>query len=199
MSYPGYGPPPPHWGAAPPRPRNGLGTAGLTLGIIALVFSFIPIIGVIAWPLSIIGLILGIVGMSRASKRIADNRGVAIGGVVCSAIALVVCMVWVAGLSVAGTARSTAAPAAAAGSTSSIDQATGPEPARADPTVITVTTMGDDFEANQVAAEKKWGGQYVQFTAPVGNITSSTVTFTDVTTKFSFTQVSCRFADRPRC
>ena len=55
--------------------------------------------------------------------------------------------------------------------------------------------MGDDFEANQLAAEKKWGGQYVQFTAPVGNINSYSVSFTDVTTKFSFTQVSCRFED----
>jgi hypothetical protein len=204
MTYPGYGPPPPHWGAAPPQPRNGLGTAGLTLGIIALVFSFIPLIGVIAWPLAIVGLILGICGISRASKQIANNRGVAIGGVICSVFALVVCTVWVAGLSAASTARNNT-PTAAAGSLSGVDQvparaanppaATAPEPTRADPTVIKVKKMGDDFEANQVAAEKKWGGQYVQFTAPVGNITSSSVSFTDATSKFSFTQVSCRFKD----
>jgi hypothetical protein len=70
-----------------------------------------------------------------------------------------------------------------------------PEPSRPDPTVIKVKQMGDDFEANQLAAEKKWGGQYVQFTAPVGNINSFSVSFQDVTTKFSFTQVSCRFED----
>lgn len=70
-----------------------------------------------------------------------------------------------------------------------------PAPARPDPTVIKVKQMGDDFEANQLAAERKWGGQYVQFTAPVGNINSYSVSFTDVTTKFSFTQVSCRFQD----
>lgn len=63
------------------------------------------------------------------------------------------------------------------------------------PTVISLKTMGDDFERNQVAAEKKWGGQYVQFTAPVGNINSSSVSFTDATSKFSFTQVSCRVAN----
>ena len=113
-------------------------------------------------------------------------------------------MVWVAGLTAASTARDAATPTAAAGSMSSVAQvpadaaappAPAPEPVRADPTVIKVKKMGDDFEANQLAAEKKWGGQYVQFTAPVGNINSYSVSFTDVTTKFSFTQVSCRFED----
>ncbi len=63
------------------------------------------------------------------------------------------------------------------------------------PTVISAGTMADEFEANQIAAERKWGGQYVQFTATVGNINSSGVSFTDLTSKYSFTQISCRVDD----
>lgn len=63
------------------------------------------------------------------------------------------------------------------------------------PTVISAGVMANEFEANQIAAERKWGGQYVQFTAVVGNINSSGVSFTNVTSTYSFTQISCRVED----
>jgi hypothetical protein len=45
-----YPQPFPQWPPAPHvAPRNGMGTAGLVLGIIALIFSIIPIIGIVAW------------------------------------------------------------------------------------------------------------------------------------------------------
>lgn len=87
------------YATAPRGPKNGFGTASLVLGIVGLPFAFIPIIGVIAWPLVILGLIFGLVGMSRARKGTADNRGVAIAGAICSAIGLLVCVLWVAGIS----------------------------------------------------------------------------------------------------
>jgi hypothetical protein len=37
--------------------------------------------------------------------------------------------------------------------------------------------------------------KYIQFTASVSNINSSGITFGDVTSKFSFTQVSCHLED----
>ncbi|GAA2849548.1 hypothetical protein GCM10010472_03190 [Pseudonocardia halophobica] len=80
----------------PSPPKNGLGTAGFVLGLIALVLSFIPIIGVIALPLSIIGLILGSVGTHRASKGEATNKGLAIAGIATSVLALLICMLWAA-------------------------------------------------------------------------------------------------------
>jgi hypothetical protein len=89
--------------------------------------------------------------------------------------------------------------AAGAGASSGTQQraapASAPTATQQTPTVIQVKQMGDDFEANQVAAEKKWGGKYVQFTASVSNINSSGITFGDVTSKFSFTQVSCHLED----
>jgi hypothetical protein len=78
------------------QPRNGVGTAGFVLGLIGFLFSFVPIIGVVAWPLVIVGLVLSVVGVSRASKGIANNRGLAIAGAVLSVIGLVVCVLWTA-------------------------------------------------------------------------------------------------------
>lgn len=77
-------------------PQNGLGTAGFVLGLIGLIFSPIPVIGVVAWPLVILGLIFSIIGVSRAGSGRATNKGLAIAGVVLSAIGLVICVLWVA-------------------------------------------------------------------------------------------------------
>ena len=89
----------PQMAPAAPAPRNGLGTAGFVLGLIGLIFSPIPIIGVVAWPLVILGLIFSLVGLSRARKGHATNKGQAVAGIVLSAIGLVICIVWVVGFS----------------------------------------------------------------------------------------------------
>jgi hypothetical protein len=83
-----YAPPPQQTA----RPSNGLGTAGFVLGIIGLVFSFIPLIGIIAWPLVILGVIFSAVGFSKASKGRATNKGLAIAGLVVSIVGLVICV-----------------------------------------------------------------------------------------------------------
>lgn len=69
---------------------NGLATASLVLGILSLVTVWIPIIGMIAWILAPLGLVLGLVGLSKPT-----GRGVAIAGSVCSAIGLLGCIAWV--------------------------------------------------------------------------------------------------------
>jgi len=82
--------------AAPPAapPRNGLGTAGFVLGLIGLVFSPIPLVGVVAWPLAVLGLILSAVGVARVRSGKATNKGLSIAGVVVSLLALVVSVLW---------------------------------------------------------------------------------------------------------
>lgn len=94
---PGYGPPQgPHrtYGYGPhqpggPGPRNGLGTAALVLGIIAAVFAFIPLAGIfVAIPLAALAVILGAVGIGRAVKGSATNKGVAISGTALGAVAI---------------------------------------------------------------------------------------------------------------
>jgi len=77
-------------------PRNGVGTAGFVLGLLGFLFSFIPIVGMIAWPLVVLGLVLGLVGLNNANKGRATNKGLAIAGVVLSVLGLLVCVAWVA-------------------------------------------------------------------------------------------------------
>jgi len=86
-----YAPHPPQQQA---KPSNGLGTTGFVLGIVGLVLSFIPLIGVVAWPLVILGIIFSVVGIRRAAKGRATNKGLAIAGVIVSVIGLVVCVLW---------------------------------------------------------------------------------------------------------
>jgi hypothetical protein len=81
--------------------QNGVGTAGFVLGLVGFLLSFIPIIGLVAWPLVILGLVLGLIGVARARKGRATNRGLAIAGVVLSVLGLVVCVLWAAVFGVA--------------------------------------------------------------------------------------------------
>lgn len=80
----------------PAAPRNGLGTAGFVLGLVGLLIAMIPIVGIIAWPMVILGLIFSIVGFTRARKGLATNKGLSIAGIVLSAIGLLVCVLWAA-------------------------------------------------------------------------------------------------------
>lgn len=75
-------------------PKNGFGTAALVLGIVGAIFAVIPIIGIIAWPMVIVGLVLGVLGILRANKGVANNRGVAIAGTALSAVGLALCIIW---------------------------------------------------------------------------------------------------------
>lgn len=73
-----------------PQPQNGLGTAGMVLGIIAVVFSPIPGIGFFGLILGILAIVFGAVGGHRVKRGAANNRGVARAGLVLGVIAVVV-------------------------------------------------------------------------------------------------------------
>lgn len=76
-----------------PSPKNGMGTAALVLGILAIVLAFIPILGFASYPLAVLGIIFGLIGVRRVSKRHAANKGVALGGLIASAIGLVLVII----------------------------------------------------------------------------------------------------------
>jgi membrane-bound ClpP family serine protease len=81
----GYG------GGYPARPRrNGMGTAALILGILALVLVVLILFAPLGAFLGLLAVIFGIVGMVRAGRGEADNRGQAITGLVTGAVALVI-------------------------------------------------------------------------------------------------------------
>lgn len=75
--------------------RNGLGTAGLVVGIVSLCFAVIPVVGLIAWVIWPVGVALSGVGMSRANRAVATNRSTALAGLIVSLTAAAVCCAWV--------------------------------------------------------------------------------------------------------
>ncbi len=76
-----------------PWPKNGPGTASLVLGIVGLVLFFGP--GAL---LGLIGAALGVIGLRRARKGIASNRGVAIAGLITSVLAVVLSSIFLNGI-----------------------------------------------------------------------------------------------------
>lgn len=66
-----------------------------------------------------------------------------------------------------------------------------------EPMKVTAKEIADDFDANQVAAENKWKGKFVEFSAEISNITETGLSFQNVGSKqFSVTQISCRVTDK---
>ncbi len=64
---------------------KGLGIAGLVLGILAAILSFVPCLGMYAIFPGIIGLILSVISIVQANKAGAA-KGMAIAGLVCSLV-----------------------------------------------------------------------------------------------------------------
>ena len=80
---------------------NGLAVASLVLGILSIVFVWIPFVGLISWILAPVGLVLGLVALSKPY-----GRGMAIAGTVCSAVGLLGCIGWVVLIGAAAAAGS---------------------------------------------------------------------------------------------
>ena len=78
----------------PAQPSNGMATGGFITGLIGAVFSPIPIVGIIAWPLVIIGAALSGLGLAKANREGASGKGLAIAGLVLSAVGLFLCVLW---------------------------------------------------------------------------------------------------------
>ncbi|MCR8941870.1 MULTISPECIES: DUF4190 domain-containing protein [Streptomyces] len=83
--YPGYDAYGGHqpWG---PQPSNGLGTAALVLGIISVVGFCMYGVNIV---LGILALIFGIIGLGRAKRGEATNRGMAIAGIITGSVGIV--------------------------------------------------------------------------------------------------------------
>ena len=79
------------YGAAPTaRPRrNGMGTAALVIGVVALVLVVLILFAPLGGLLGLVALALGVVGIMRANRGEADNRGQAVAGLATGGLALV--------------------------------------------------------------------------------------------------------------
>lgn len=68
---------------------NGFGMAALVLGIVATVFSIIPVIGIVSLILAPLAIIFGILGIRKKFRP----RGKSIAGIILGAIALITAII----------------------------------------------------------------------------------------------------------
>ena len=76
-------------------PKNGIGTTGLVLGIIALTSLWIPILNLFSWFIGLVAMVFGAIGLNRARPGLATNRGTAAGGFFSGLSAVVVAILFV--------------------------------------------------------------------------------------------------------
>lgn len=92
MSHQPYPAAPPHPGPPPAGPRNQLGTWALVLAMLALLFSWTIIGGVIG---GLIAVVLGFAGRGRAARGEADNGPIANAGIGLGALGVIVAVAFV--------------------------------------------------------------------------------------------------------
>lgn len=62
-------------------PRNGMGGASFVLGVVALVFAFVPIVGeFVAAPAALLAVACGLAGLGRVWRGVATNGAEAVAG-----------------------------------------------------------------------------------------------------------------------
>jgi len=75
----------------PVQVKKGLSIAGMICGIVGIVFAFIPCMFFIAWPLGILGIIFGGIGLSNANKNPnKEGKRMAITAIVLGVLSLIV-------------------------------------------------------------------------------------------------------------
>ena len=74
------------------QPTNGLAIASLVLGIVSIMFVWIPVVGLLGTLMAIIGLVLGILALRQPT-----GRGLAVSGLVCAGVSMVITAVYVFG------------------------------------------------------------------------------------------------------
>jgi hypothetical protein len=84
-------------GYYPQQPKNSvLGIISIVFGAVAMLFAWIPLCGIISWPISIVGIILGVIGIILAgASQGRVGVGIPIGGTIMCIIALIIPFIWV--------------------------------------------------------------------------------------------------------
>ena len=85
--YPAGGYPQGGYPAAGGR-RNGIGVAALVFGVVALVLVILLLFSPLGAFLGLLAILFGILGLIRANRGEADNRGQAVAGLITGAVAL---------------------------------------------------------------------------------------------------------------
>lgn len=81
-----YAPQGGYYGAPTPTRTNGLAIAALVVGILSLLFSWVPIAGAIG---GVVAIVLGIVAMKKVTAEV-GGKGLALGGLITGALAFLI-------------------------------------------------------------------------------------------------------------
>jgi hypothetical protein len=73
---------------------KGLGTAGMVIGIVALVWAIIPLLGAGALWIAVIGLVLSIIAFVMAKNGNNPKKGMIIAGIVMNVVAVALAAFW---------------------------------------------------------------------------------------------------------
>ena len=76
-----------------PLPTSGVAIASFVLGFIGILFSFVPVFGVL---MSILAIIFGAFGISQTNKKTRKGAGMAIAGVFLGAAGLLIFIIAIA-------------------------------------------------------------------------------------------------------
>jgi hypothetical protein len=87
---PGYPAAPGAYGTPPPQQNNTIGLLGMIFGIVGIPAACCAFLGFL---LGAAGIVLGVLGMKRVSEGTASNRGMALAGVICGAVAVVLSII----------------------------------------------------------------------------------------------------------
>lgn len=128
--------------------NNSLGKAAGVIGVIALVLSFVPIIGFVSWVLAPLSILFGLIALRKSP------RSWAIVGAITGTIALVICFTWISAADEVGKAVN-----------ADTFNNTGDQQNLAEAPVMEaeVEQIWSDIDGNKVAAGQKYGGKRLSF------------------------------------
>jgi hypothetical protein len=128
--------------------HNSLGKAAFIVGLIGLAMSFIPIVGFVSWLLAPLAIVFGVIALRR------QPRSMAIAGVICGSVALLVCIAWF-----------NATKAGIQGFNKDAFNNTGETIDNSNAPVIAASIKGlwNELKDNKVAAGRKYGGHRLAF------------------------------------
>lgn len=133
---------------APVVRKNGIALAGMIISIVAIVFCWIPYLGLI---LAIAGLVLSIVG---ACKKNAGGKGKAVAGIVVAGIALLIAVIITGAVSKTSKDKNNDQSSVAATSSANVVSDTGSTAAATtEETTVTETTVTETTEDPQITKE----------------------------------------------
>jgi len=89
-----YQPPPLPANVATSKGTSGLGIAALVLGIIACLTAWIPLLGIVAVPIAVIGLVLGALGLVFSLVGRRSQIGMPVSGIIVCGVAIGIQIAW---------------------------------------------------------------------------------------------------------